>query len=61
MAADTSARGEAYFFIAKLHALTSLRDADRLRRLTFDVALDYLALGFDRRTRTCSRRATCPR
>ena len=47
MAADTSARGEAYFFIANYHALTSLRDADRLRQLTFDVALDYLALGFD--------------
>ncbi len=44
---DTSARGEAFFFIANYHALTSLRDAKALRQLTFDVALDYLALGFD--------------
>ncbi len=38
---------EAYFFIVNYHALTSLRDADALRRYTLDVALDYLALGFD--------------
>lgn len=38
---------EGYFFIVNYHALTSLRDADALRRYTLDVALDYLALGFD--------------
>ena len=40
-------RGEAFFFIANYHALTTVRDAERLRTLSFDVALDYLALGFD--------------
>lgn len=39
--------GEAYYFIVNYHALTSLRDAEALRRYTYDVALDYLALGFD--------------
>ncbi|QXD15761.1 tryptophan--tRNA ligase [Rhodocaloribacter litoris] len=38
---------EAYYFIVNYHALTSLRDADALRRYSLDVALDYLALGFD--------------
>ena len=44
---DESARDEAYFFIVNYHALTTLRDPEALRRYTFDVALDYLALGFD--------------
>lgn len=36
-----------YYFIVNYHALTSLHDAERLRTYTLDVALDYLALGFD--------------
>jgi tryptophanyl-tRNA synthetase len=47
LGADESARDEAYFFIVNYHALTTLRDPEALRRYTFDVALDYLALGFD--------------
>jgi len=38
---------ECFFFIANYHALTTVRDAATLRRLTRDVALDYLALGLD--------------
>lgn len=38
---------EAYYFIANLHALTTVRDRDLLRRLTHDAALDLLALGLD--------------
>ncbi len=38
---------ECLIFIADLHALTSVRDAAKLRELTRDVALDYLALGLD--------------
>ena len=41
------ARHEAFYFIVNYHALTSLRDRDALRHYTLDVALDYLALGFD--------------
>lgn len=40
-------RHESYFFIVNYHALTSLQDPDALRRYSLDVALDYLALGFD--------------
>jgi tryptophanyl-tRNA synthetase len=38
---------ECFYFIANYHALTTIQDADRLRELTLNVALDYLALGLD--------------
>ena len=38
---------EAYYFIVNYHALTTVRDPEALERYTLDVALDYLALGFD--------------
>ncbi len=38
---------ESYYFIVNYHALTTLKDRDLLERYTLDVALDYLALGFD--------------
>ncbi len=38
---------EAYYFIANLHALTTVRDREVLRRNTQDAALDLLALGLD--------------
>jgi len=34
-----------YYFLANYHALTSLRDRDRLLQLTRSTAADYLALG----------------
>ena len=37
----------ALYFIANLHALTTVREADRLRQYTLDAALDLLALGLD--------------
>jgi tryptophanyl-tRNA synthetase len=40
-------RGEGFYFIANLHALDQVRDAETLRAYTRDVALDYLALGLD--------------
>ncbi len=38
---------EAYYFIANLHALTTIRDAEELRQNTLDAAIDLLALGLD--------------
>ncbi|MBV8318023.1 MAG: tryptophan--tRNA ligase [Planctomycetaceae bacterium] len=38
---------DAFYFVADYHALTSVRDADRLRRAVFDVLADLLALGLD--------------
>jgi tryptophanyl-tRNA synthetase len=44
---DLQHGNEAYYFIADLHALTTVRDAARLRQNTLDAALDLLALGLD--------------
>jgi tryptophanyl-tRNA synthetase len=38
---------QAFYFIANLHALTTVRDREKLRKYTFDIALDLLALGLD--------------
>jgi len=38
---------EAYYFIANLHALTTVREADVLRQNSLDAALDLLALGLN--------------
>jgi tryptophanyl-tRNA synthetase len=40
-------RGEAIYFIADYHSMTSLRDAAERRRLVRELALDYLACGLD--------------
>jgi tryptophanyl-tRNA synthetase len=39
--------GNAFYFIADYHALTTIQDARQLRENTRDVAMDYLALGLD--------------
>lgn len=39
--------GDAFYFIANYHSLTSLRDGKELYQNTIDVTLDYLALGLD--------------
>ncbi|MCR9131973.1 MAG: tryptophan--tRNA ligase [bacterium] len=39
--------GDAFYFIANYHSLTSLRDGKQLYQNTIDVTLDYLALGLD--------------
>lgn len=38
---------EAFYFIANLHALTTVRNGEQLRQLTLDAAIDLLALGLD--------------
>lgn len=37
----------AFYFIANLHALTTVREAEQLEQLTLDAAIDLLALGLD--------------
>ena len=44
---ELQAAGDAYYFIADLHALTTVRDPVRLRGLVHDAALDLVALGLD--------------
>jgi tryptophanyl-tRNA synthetase len=38
---------DCYYFLADLHALTTVRDPDRMRRLVHEVAAGYVALGLD--------------
>ena len=40
-------KGEAFYFIADYHSMTSLFDAAARRQNTLDVALDFLACGLD--------------
>jgi len=51
---------ECLFFIANYHSLTTIQDAVRLRQLTLDVALDYLALGLDPRKALLFRQSDVP-
>ncbi|TVP95267.1 MAG: tryptophan--tRNA ligase [Planctomycetaceae bacterium] len=44
---DLQREHDGFYFIADLHALTTIRDADTLRQNTLDAALDLLALGLD--------------
>ncbi|HXT61116.1 MAG TPA: tryptophan--tRNA ligase [Pirellulales bacterium] len=44
---DLQDGNEAYYFIANLHALTTVRDPKLLGQLTLDAALDLLALGLN--------------
>ena len=39
--------GNAFYFIADLHALTTVREPERLRSFVHDAAVDLLALGLD--------------
>jgi tryptophanyl-tRNA synthetase len=38
---------QAFYFIANLHALTTVREPAKLRQWTFDIAVDLLALGLN--------------
>tara|TARA_Y100000588_G_scaffold315707_1_gene343952 strand:+ start:121 stop:1086 length:966 start_codon:yes stop_codon:yes gene_type:complete len=51
---------QAFYFIADLHALTTVRDAEQLRSLTRDAALDLLALGLDPEQATLFRQSDVP-
>ncbi len=44
---DLQDEDESYYFIANLHALTTVREPELLRQLSLDAALDLLALGLD--------------
>src|SRR3954451_9623499 len=41
------AEGEAFYFVANYHALTSVRNAEALRQHSRQVAIDFLACGLD--------------
>src|SRR6478736_3292439 len=51
---------ECLYFIANLHALTSVRDGKALRENTREVAMDFLALGLDPARATLFRQSDIP-
>lgn len=51
---------ESLFFIADLHALTTVRDADTLRQNTLNTAAAWLAFGFDTQNNIFYRQSDVP-
>jgi tryptophanyl-tRNA synthetase len=52
--------GEIFFFLADLHALTSLRDPAALRAHVREATADYLACGLDPEKTVCWRQSDIP-
>ena len=53
-------QGEAFYFIADLHALTTVRDAGELSENIRNVAIDFLACGLDPRKACFFRQSQVP-
>lgn len=53
-------QGEALFFIANLHALTTVREGQLLREFTREAALAYLSLGLDPKRAILFRQSDVP-
>ena len=51
---------ESYIFIADYHALTTLQDAEELAENSFNIALDYLAVGLDPNKTTLFKQSAVP-
>lgn len=60
-AIELAKQGEAFYFIADLHALTTLHDAEALRRYSYNVALDFLACGLDPEKTCLFRQSAIPK
>jgi len=59
-AIELQEKGEAYYFIANYHSMTSLFDPETRRKNTLDVALDFLACGLDPRRSVFFRQSDVP-
>jgi tryptophanyl-tRNA synthetase len=59
-AIELQEKGEALYFIADYHSMTSLFDAGERRKNTLDVALDFLACGLDPKKSTFFKQSDVP-
>jgi len=59
-ALELQEKGEAFYFIADYHSMTSLTDAAARRKNTLDVALDFLACGLDPQRTVFFRQSDVP-
>ncbi len=57
---ELQAEHDCYYFLADLHALTTVHDADRLRELTRHLAAAFLALGLDPERAVIYRQSDVP-
>jgi len=57
---ELQTQGEAYYFIANYHSMTSLFDAAERRHNTLQVALDFLACGLDPQRTVFFRQSDVP-
>ena len=59
-AIELQEQGEAYYFIANYHSMTSVFEAEVRRKNTLDVALDFLACGLDPKKSVFFRQSDVP-
>ena len=59
-AIELQEQGEAFYFIANYHSMTSLVDPEQRRQYTLDVALDFLACGLDPKKSVFFRQSDVP-
>ena len=59
-AIELQEKGEAFYFIADYHSMTSLFDAAERRKNSLDVALDFLACGLDPKKSVFFRQSDVP-
>lgn len=59
-AIELQEKGEAFYFIADFHALTTVRDPGQLRHFSREVAVDLLAAGLDPRRSALFRQSDVP-
>jgi tryptophanyl-tRNA synthetase len=59
-AIELQEQGEAYYFIANYHSMTSLFEPEVRRKNTLDVALDFLACGLDPKKSVFFRQSDVP-
>jgi tryptophanyl-tRNA synthetase len=57
---DTYENAHSYLMVADLHALTSLKDAQAMRRNTIEVVKDYIAIGVDPKKCVIFRQSDIP-
>ena len=60
-ALELQEQGEAFYFIANYHSMTSLFHAGERRQNTLEVALDFLACGLDPKKTVFFKQSDVPR
>lgn len=59
-AIELQEKGEAFYFLANYHSMTSLFDPEQRRKHTLDAALDFLACGLDPKKSVFFRQSDVP-